>query len=325
MHKVFTHLIAAASLLTCSTYFFWREEPVSRSALTAAGGIENGSAELKIALPGVGGIALAAGAITPGIGDVPTIRPGQQAVNPLIGKLTLARGARHFVIDTLASQGVQSLPYAWRVLEDCRRFLDFSITDGVFQPNMAIVPPGDQAAASAAFSRMQVRCELFTPDEIALVGGLERVFAQSKAATLNGKILGLLAQGTDTSRREALQLAVDADDPLLWDTLGSRLLLQRDQQGSYLGYSGKKYYVMDQVDVLAVIEIVPCLLGLPCGADASDVSIECALGLGCFQSRLDKMQTRYAGVDKEQFSFVLEVATAIATANKGRDLKALNP
>lgn len=313
-------VILTAFVLACGVYFFWRSEAISNVAVPVTWNPVNSSSGLEhvLLVPEIPAISASAPS---------TVLPRaiSSPLNPLLGRLTLLRGARSFVLDSVASKDVKTRPYAWRVLEDCRKFVDLSYSDGIYQPNMALVPPQDQAAASAAFSRLQIRCELFTPDEVALVGGLERAFAQSGTATITGVIGDLLAQGTDNARRRALQMAIDSGDPLLWDTLGTRLLLQRDERGSYLGIAGSKYYVSAQPDVLAALELVPCVLGFPCGADATEILIDCAMGHGCYQSRQEKIQRRYADADIKQFFDLLSITNSVASAIKGLDSKAFAP
>ena len=321
MRKTFTPVVLTAFALACGAYFFWVSEPSSSVAVPVTGNQKISSSEFEHGLQAP--IIPAIHASAPS-----TVRLGganSSPLNPLLEKLTLLRGARSFVLESVASKDAKAIPYAWRVLEDCRRFVDLSYSDGIYQPNMVLVPPQDQAAASAAFSRLQVRCELFTPDEVGLIGGLEKAFAQSRAATVAAVIGDLLAQGTDIARRKALQIAIDSGDPLLWDTFGTRILLQRDERGSYLGIAGSKYYVSAQPDVLAALELVPCVLGFPCGADATDILIDCAMGHGCYQSRHEKIQKRSADADMKQFFDLLIVTNLVATAIKGLDSKAFAP
>lgn len=229
----------------------------------------------------------------------------------------LEHEAREFVLKAALSGDMLAKQYARNIALECRPAIAAMNVTQSAQPAVEAVGAESFKAANDALGILQRRCGQFTTEELEMYSSI--VLVGTLEAKIRADILKLQnSSDTNTLRKELIKSAVMSGDPLLWDDLGSRLLLWRDGSGVYLSFNARHMYVKDHPEILSALNLVPCYLDLSCSGNTTKMALDCFANGTCYPSRLEAALTREVAGDPKLYDSARSLAQNIAAAIKER-------
>lgn len=218
--------------------------------------------------------------------------------------------------------------YASKVMDECHgvRILHFDILS-MSQPDIAVVGELNYVRAGTALQLLQARCGQLTADDYTRFSGPVAFGDPTTKDILveASKAISRLTKSPQT-RLEAIQVAMDVGDPLLIQDIGKRLALYSSTtDGIYYYFNGKKYPVAGEEDFSAAFLLVPCGLGLDCGAHDTQLALRCLSGQGCYADRYEMVRKAIANDDSERYAAILSTYAELLVAFRTKTASSLAP
>ncbi len=220
----------------------------------------------------------------------------------LISRYNEGTSMRSFVDFALQHPEMGGAFYATKVLTQCRGFMA-SNHPGLKSTTDSNSLDGNVLASMAnALQKLESRCSEFLPDEVSnrrdreiLDEGRTKGDPLVAASDAFIKSLGVKGAAGVTAKASALEKVLELQDPVLLEDLGLRLAITEDSKSGQRGYflNNRFYSLNDSTDVGHSIYLLPCGVGLDCGASDFDTATRCASGSGCAIDRFSYIKNLY--------------------------------
>lgn len=247
----------------------------------------------------------------------------QVGTTRLIDEFSKLRSGRKFVLDAWKRPADGGKFYGSYIVDRCRFIKDFTDLPGRGQPETP-KSTNEHLAVIVSFDRLKELCEQFTESELSEFSGNAVLFqALNNDDALISIVKEFSAATTSkelNARRKATIEVLDAADPLLFDSLGSRLSMFHGESGAFLYFDGQTLLARDNSALMAAYYLLPCGMGLDC-SQAGDVGllIRCATQSICFSDRFSQTLAESAAGDPVKFKRILDVYALLLEAVKSKN------
>jgi len=223
---------------------------------------------------------------------------------------------RAFVLDAWARPAEGGRYHASELIKRCAGYAQATDLMQQAQPDPEAVEPEHLQRVAQAHDRILRQCGQFTEDDLLQYSrsAANRLQDKDKADPVLEASRRFIAATSKEDRDKATAEVLQVADPVLVDGLGTRLIVYRDAEGSFVYFDGKRAPVMENPAALIATYLLPCNLGLECGSNDTDLLLRCMSGEECYADRRGRALAELAGGDVEKYAQAVDIAAQMAAA-----------
>src|SRR6185369_922602 len=252
----------------------------------------------------------------------PIAETGNHPRQHLLEKYNSMRNGRSFVLDSWQHPEIGGRFYASTLVDFCASIATSIDLLDQAQPRLTQLASENHVNAIAAFDLLQAKCAQFTDDEYRIYSGrglMGRKDEPDVLMKLVQQFFEARRSGSYDSRLLQTKNILDTADPLVISDINLSLSISKDDRGIYIYFDREKYYVNEDPPILAAYYLLPCGLGLACGATDLELALMCVTGSNCYTDRFDRVFKEMAGGDSKRNEEIVSMYRRILAAVNGRD------